>query len=279
MPFSNTSDGEVIYDFGMNEGLNLNYYLKKGFKVVGVDANPAVCNKVTSQFANEIKSGRLFIENCILSESESGISGTFYLHKDHSVLGQFPVPSQAEIHKFIPIQVPQRKASEIIKQYGAPHYIKIDLEHYDHFILRELANEKIKPPFLSAESHNIEVFLGLLAMGYEVFNLVEGLSVDSFYSDTPITTPEGKIKFSFKIHSAGPFGYDIKTKWFHKKYFLYFLINNSSGWKDIHATTVIAANETDKLSLSDFVPFREHVKSLIPSFLRAVKFRSRKVWD
>lgn len=279
MPINNKSDGEVIYDFGMNEGLNLNYYLKKGFKVVGVDANPTVCEKVRSKFSAQITSGQLFIENCILSNSASGVAGTFYLHKELSVLGQFPIPSADQIHKFRPIQVPQRKASEIVKQFGTPHYIKIDLENYDHMVLRDLATEKIKPPFLSAECHNIHVLLEILAMGYEVFNLVEGISVDSFYSDTPITTPEGKINFSFKAHSAGPFGHDIKTNWLHKENFLYFLINNSLGWKDIHATTVLSPNNTEKMCLSDFVPFREHVKALIPSFLRAVKFRTKKAFS
>jgi FkbM family methyltransferase len=278
MSASNETIGEVIYDFGMNEGLNLNYYLKKGFKVVGVDANPEVCNQVKSKFSDEIKSGRLFIENCILSDSDICEPGTFYLHKEHSVLGQFPVPTREEMESFTPIRVPQRKASDIIKQYGSPHYIKIDLEKYDHLVLRDLANEKIKPPFLSAEAQTVEVFLSLLLMGYEVFNLVDGPSVDINYSKTQINTPQGKIDFSFDTHSAGPFGYDIKSSWLHRNNFLYFLIFNSLGWKDVHATTILQPDKDVKISLSDFVPFRDHVKALIPSLVRAVKFRTKKAF-
>jgi len=50
-------NNDVIYDFGMNEGLNLEYYLKKSSRVVGVDANPAVCNFVKKNFTSPSQKG------------------------------------------------------------------------------------------------------------------------------------------------------------------------------------------------------------------------------
>jgi hypothetical protein len=33
-------DGNLIYDFGMHDGADTDYYLRKGFRVVAVEADP-----------------------------------------------------------------------------------------------------------------------------------------------------------------------------------------------------------------------------------------------
>ena len=269
-------NNDVIYDFGMNEGLNLEYYLKKSSRVVGVDANPAVCNFVKKKFHKSIAEGHLVIVNCVLSANESPDSVDFYLHKFDSILSQFPKPKESEIDNFSAIKLPQKKASSIIKEHGPPLYVKIDLEKTDQLILEDLYKEKIIPPYISAEAHEPEVFLRLLQMGYEVFNLVDGPSVDIVYSKTKIKVADSMENFSFRTHSAGPFGEDITSPWRDKNSFLYLLAAASLGWKDIHATTVLNASADGKTSLIDVVNFREHLRALIPSFIRAVKFRSRK---
>lgn len=267
---------KVIYDFGMNEGLNIDYYLKKGFPVVGVEANPLLCKEVASEFSMAIKSGQLRIENCALSNSSSSELVDFYIHKFHSVLSQFPQPALCDIHNFNPIKIKQRKASDIIKQYGEPYYIKIDIEHCDHVILLDLFANNIKPPYLSSEIHKVDVFAILLAMGYETFNLVDGPSIDIRYRNIKIETATGIQPFSFKTHSAGPFGVDLKTPWLEKNDFNLLLIKHKLGWKDVHATTVIPSDRTIQIKLVDLVSFSEHVKALWPSFLRAVNFRLLK---
>ena len=60
----------IIYDFGMNNGDDVPYYLQKGTKVVGVEANPAMCDLVRERFQDEIRSGKLQIENCVLADGE-----------------------------------------------------------------------------------------------------------------------------------------------------------------------------------------------------------------
>jgi hypothetical protein len=63
--------GAVIYDFGLNIGDNIEYYLKKGFKVVGVDANLKLCGLCGKRFAKEVAEGRLVILNFVLSGHSS----------------------------------------------------------------------------------------------------------------------------------------------------------------------------------------------------------------
>lgn len=71
---------DVIYDFGMNNGDDVDYYLRKGMRVVGVEANPELCNLVEKRFAADIKAGRLVVLNVALSEAESAAPITFYVH-------------------------------------------------------------------------------------------------------------------------------------------------------------------------------------------------------
>ena len=106
----------------------------------------------------------------------------------------------------------------------------------------ELLRHGIKPKFLSAESHSIEVFALLVSLGYGSFNLVDGATVHKNYADHLVVTSSGKKLYAFPHHSAGPFGEDIKGHWMAPENFLRILAFAGLGWKDIHATTEISAD-------------------------------------
>jgi hypothetical protein len=61
----------------------------------------------------------------------------------------------------------------------------------------------------------------MVANGYKSFALVDGSSVAE--------------RYSFKPHSAGPFGPDIDGPWYDADAFFYLLASEGLGWKDIHA--------------------------------------------
>jgi FkbM family methyltransferase len=202
----------LIYDFGMNNGGSLKYYLSKG-RVVGVEANPKLCGLVSEKFAPEIASGRLTVLNIALAKTEGTIP--FYFHKTTPGFSQLPVP--ADPSQFDRVEVPCRTPEGVIREHGEPSYIKIDLEFYDHVILESLFAAGIFPPEISAEAHTVEVFARLVAAGYTSFALVEG------------NTPDD---------SAGPFGEDI-PRWEDPDTFLYTLASRGLGWRDIHASKTI----------------------------------------
>ncbi len=232
---------KVIYDLGSNNGDDIPYYLKKGDVVVAVEANPALAKQIEQRFSDAISEKRLFVENCVLTARGNPREGTFHLHKSNPVLSQFPKPSAAEIGQFNEVVLPARTVTDLIDTYGPPFYIKIDVEHYDEVILGELFANNIMPPFISAESHSIEVFSLLVSQGgYKSFNLVDGSSVGTKYKDHVIQSGGGQETFSFPHQSAGPFGEDIGEPWMTADNFFRFLAFELLGWKDIHATTVIA---------------------------------------
>ena len=211
----------MIYDFGANNGSNLRYYLSKD-TVVAVEANPRLCEVMSREFADEVRSRRLTILNGALVDTARDQPVTFYVHKTNHVLSQLPKPPNFD--DFDAITVPTRTPASIVREYGEASYIKIDVEHFDGAVLENLFAAGIFPPEISAEAHSVETFARLVLAGYRSFNLVEGATV---------------TKLGFPEHSAGPFGSDIKGPWEDPDAFLHTLASHGLGWKDIHASRVI----------------------------------------
>ena len=236
---------KVIYDFGSNNGDDIPYYLRKADVVVAVEANPDLCEIIASRFGDEISSGRLFVENCVLNVDADALQAEFYLNKEH-VLSQFPRPDDSVASQFTRVVLPSRTPLAVIQQYGPPYYIKIDIEQYDHVVLEHLFQNQIRPPFISAESHSVEVFCLLVSLGkYGAYKLLDGYSVAEVYRDASILNLNGdKEVYSFPLHSAGPFGDDIGGDWVPPDRLLRMLGSEGMGWKDIHATSEIVPAPT-----------------------------------
>ena len=262
----------IIYDFGMHDGSDLEYYLKKGLKVVSVEANPDLCTQVSEAYRSQIEQGQLTIVNVALSSQDSG-EVEFYIHKTNDVLSQLPRPTPDVLDQFEARQIGQRKASSLILEHGTPHYVKIDLEHSDHIVLRDLFDAGIRPDHISAESWTIDVFALLVTAGYQAFNLVEGYFVPLDYGDVEIATPRGPLRYGFPPHSAGPFGEDIVSPWWGKEAFASVLGAAGMGWRDIHASRIIPP--TNFKPQPPEVPLREHLRDLIPSVTRGRRHRAR----
>jgi len=253
---------KIIYDFGSNNGDDIPYYLMKSDLVVAVEANPVLCDLIKDRFQLEIERGRLIIECCVLTSNEKSSSVCFYIHKKHHVLSQFskpPLPSAAEYEAIL---LPSKSVTSIIQRHGLPHYIKIDIEHYDAEILRALFRNNIFPPYISAESHDINVFSSLVSEGgYNAFKLVDGPSVSKIYSDRLMyrEKEQDEVRYSFRSHSAGPFGDDIDGPWMSANTFFRLLAFEGLGWKDIHATNQEPFDPSAYFSPREFV--KKYVKN------------------
>ena len=200
----------IIYDIGANNGDDVPYYLQKADLVVAVEANPILAKGIEERFRNAISNGRLIVENCVLVASPEAQVVDFYIHKTRHILSQFPRPSDGEIGQFDRVSLPGKDVVSLIRAIGEPYYIKIDIENYDHIVLETLFSNNIRPPFISAESHSIEVFALLVSAGrYGAFNLVDGETVPTKYCNHSIRTTSGTATFSFPPHASGPFGEDI----------------------------------------------------------------------
>lgn len=241
------ADLKIIYDFGANNGDDIPYYLKKADRVVAVEANPALCRQIEERFSAEIRGGRLRIENCVLVGEGERPEVSFYLHKRHHVLGQFPPPHPSVAGDYEQVTLPSRSVTQIVREHGAPYYIKIDIEGYDEVILKQLFTNGIRPAYLSAESTSIQVFALLLAVGeYRAFKLVEGAAVGKTFKNHRIAVHGGYESYSFPAHSAGPFGEDIPGAWMNADDLFELLAAKKMGWRDIHATSQVQPDSVSR---------------------------------
>lgn len=227
---------KIIYDVGANNGDDIPYYLQKADMVVAIEANPGLAKHISSRFPSEVAEGRLVVENYVITTGKSGTMVPFYISKQHHVLSQFTPPKSGNFEK---ITLVSKNLVDIVRQYGSPHYIKIDVENLDHEILKNLFSYRIFPPYISAESHSVQVFAALISMGgYDAFKLVEGRTVSEVYANHKIATMAGEKEYSFPHHSAGPYGNDVMGEWQTGANFLKTMADAGMGWKDIHASNI-----------------------------------------
>jgi FkbM family methyltransferase len=231
---------KIIYDFGANNGDDIPYYLKKADLVIAVEANPSLCRSIEERFAADIEADRLRIENCVVVAEGEAPDAQFYLHKRHHVLGQFPQPEPSVLADYDRVTLPAQPVMRILERHGEPHYIKLDIEGYDEVILKELLRRDVRPAFLSAEFSSIRVFALLAGLGdYTAFKLVEGKTVAERYRSHSIVVGGSNETYSFPPHSSGPFGEDLDGEWLNADDLFPLLASKGSGWRDIHATSLI----------------------------------------
>lgn len=262
------SSRKIIYDFGANNGDDLPYYLKKADLVVAVEANPSLCRQMEERFSPAIRDGRLRIENCVVVIEGEDPQVYFYLHRRRHVLGQFPPPDESVIGDYEKVLLPSQPVMQIVRRHGAPYYIKIDIEHYDEAILKELFRNGVRPPFISAEASSIQVFALLAGLGeYGAFKLVDGATVGKKYRNHIIQVGEGREAYSFPPHSAGPFGEDIAGEWMNADDLFHVLAAKGLGWKDIHATSTVELDSESQVETKR--QRRRHPRGWLRSKLRS----------
>lgn len=59
---------DLVFDVGMHRGEDTAHYLERGFRVVGVEANPELVDVVKDRFAEAIAAGRLTVVGAAVSE-------------------------------------------------------------------------------------------------------------------------------------------------------------------------------------------------------------------
>src|SRR5271165_1668340 len=71
----------LIYDVGMNNGDDSAYYLRNGFDVIAIEANPVFVQHAQTRFAKEISDGRLTVLEVGIAEGEG--EATFWICDDN----------------------------------------------------------------------------------------------------------------------------------------------------------------------------------------------------
>ena len=116
---------DLIFDLGLHKGEDTEYYLKRGFKVVAVEADEDLVKYNKIRFTKEVKDKRLIILHGAISDTnESKI--IFYKNKKKSVWGT-AVKSWADRNLSLGFEssieyVNVIKLNNLFEQYGIPYY-------------------------------------------------------------------------------------------------------------------------------------------------------------
>jgi FkbM family methyltransferase len=217
---------DLVFDVGFHRGEDALYYLRKGFRVVGFEAHPELVDAARRQFAAEIAEGRLQIVSGAVTPQGRG-SVTFYVHERMSIWGTID-PHRAEknalLGRSVPITVPAVDFAACLREHGAPHYLKVDIETADMLCLEALldVDPGQRPRYVSVEAETetwsgvVRQFDLLERLGYTRFAIVQQATIGGRVGR--ITTREGRaIPYRFEMLSSGPFGEDLAGPWLDKE--------------------------------------------------------------
>jgi len=199
----------LIVDIGVSSGIDTLFYLKKGFKVIGVEADPVQFDLVR-QFFSLIDPEKLTLLNRAAAR-RSGETLTIHRHQQFQALSgiekRLDVPDNYQT-----FNVPTVGWSEIVSLAGVPRYLKIDIEGGELSFLEGMRDNGSLPEFISAEIYKFEVIQALIDIGYSRFVLVDQTPFQNNTYKLPAQQNEGLYTDSFTfIDSSGPFGRDIFT--------------------------------------------------------------------
>jgi FkbM family methyltransferase len=220
---------DLIYDVGMHDGTDTDFYLKKGFRVVAIEADPTLVLEARARFSDAIGAGRLIILNVAVSDRD-GVA-TFYRCPEQDRVGIYSstglsttVQEVAEktskrvgVH-FEPIEVEACRFETLLAQHGIPYYLKVDIEGAEALCVRALDQFSERPKYVSVEithrrrDRHLEDLCHLYLLDYRWFKIID----QRFLHKIRLPQPAGEgvyVSHEFGGHTTGPFGEETPGRW------------------------------------------------------------------
>ena len=171
-------ENEFIFDIGANNGNDAAEYPKRGCKVIAVEANPDLCADLRKRFVSELETGQLTLIDKAVAR---GPAVTLFINSADHGWGTI-LPSYAEHGaklrgNVIPVEVETVTINDLIRAYGVPDRMKVDIEGADIYCLLDLYGGRL-PRHLSIEqpkslSDQLFALTLLRRMGYRKFAFVD----------------------------------------------------------------------------------------------------------
>ncbi len=213
----NGEAGGLIVDLGMHTGDDTDFYLRKGFDVLAVEAAPHLVEQASERFRDALESGRLVILPVAVADFEGEID--FYLSQEDlwaSTQADMADRGQGVVRERI--TVPCTTLDTLLADRPTPYFVKIDVEGQDFSCVKALGRLPEMPQYVSFEADlpDPEQTVAMLSMlesyGYRRFKLVnQAIHSMRRLPDPPL---EGRyVDVRFTKHSSGPFGEEAPGPW------------------------------------------------------------------
>lgn len=212
--------GQLIFDVGAHKGEDTNFYLKKGFTVVAVEAHPALAEALRTRFAGQLASGQLVIVEAAIAEQAGHVD--FFANSAVSVWGTIR-KEWAERNELMGadsdcLRVRSVTFPQLVREHGMPYYMKIDIEGADLLCLEGLREFSERPRHVSIESEKRDwdalenEFRLFQELGYSRFKVVDQGEVGNQVPPSPAR--EGAdIQHRFQKGDSGLFGEEAPGDW------------------------------------------------------------------
>ena len=203
---------DLAYDVGMNNGDDTAHYLAQGFRVVAIEADPELCAQARSRFDTAIADGRLTIVNVGITR-DPGVMNFWICEEkrewnsfDRKIASRDGLPHHA-------IPVPCQTFGWVLRHFGMPQTLKIDIEGHDRLCVEALADFPTQPAYLSVELGNIDEFINQLgALGYDGFKCISQFNHQPLELDPAVGSPLADTR-DIPPGASGPIGEDTPGAW------------------------------------------------------------------
>jgi FkbM family methyltransferase len=210
---------DLIFDIGLHKGQDTEFYLRKGFRVVAVEADQDHCNAVAERFADAVADKRLVIVNKALAQEAGTV--TFYksaLSVWSTLDPEFDKRNRRYGMETTLCEVEATTMADLLQEFGVPYYVKLDIEGLDAVALQGLSFSNEMPAYVSMESEKdsfralrreFEILEGL---GYAQCKIVPQKRV--WRQKPPKPALEGiYVPHRFEQGSSGMFGEEAPGRW------------------------------------------------------------------
>ena len=243
---SNILNKQVIFDLGVNNGNDTAFYLEKGFRVIGVEANPLLADAARERFAEEINQGRLVLLNVGIWHTNATMP--FYVNESNDHWSSFdPGYGCRQGTPFHIIEVQCLTISQLLESYELPYYMKIDIEGADKVVIAQMQELTGRPHYISVEEYGVKAIDDLHQLGYGQFAIVpQRTKTVASAPETPLEGEGAYLARQFDDTVSGVFGRELQDPWRSyeeaRQYYLnsirredHTYIGPQYEWYDIHA--------------------------------------------
>lgn len=208
----NSYNEKLIFDVGMHVGQDTEFYLKKGFNVVAIEANPVLVKQGQEKFADYLANGQLKILEIGIADVDGELP--FYVNETYSEWSSLTkwFENHEYANKFHEVKVKCTTIDKIIAEFGVPYYLKSDIEDSDTHVVNSLKLLEVKPKYISVENGYRTMLDGLRAAGYSQFKFINQAKVVEMKCPNPPL--EGAfVDQQFVSGASGPFGEETVGEW------------------------------------------------------------------